>query len=1183
MKNTFDKLKELRMIYQAEHKQRKEDYSVAIKDAEESYNLSLSVDFVDEEKLRFELSLESLEELYQDLLAIYRRTKGLTFSITKHMETIKARPVPFGGVNGYFDRIVEECNGALDAIERNTSPEQDIQPIKNFCQGLMDLRYVVKNARRLVEEAGDTDRKKAELLANKKQAIFEAKKAYEENMRLENFDCYKELKEFSDKIMKEYTITESSMLSNAPIKCRNDNKFLVGFYTAEIPEVDLRFAESVLKIPASAFSTNPIYFNLNADHTTILINAPAMFYNKSHKFFNDENRKLEFHKLINNLYLSFLTNMPAKSFYFAGVEPEDAGDSVLGSMELFIENKLEGGMFGKKIRKRLDVPTESVQELFDEVDALCSERSALYTSNGLSDIFDYNSQNPSSADYFVMFAANRYPYGFNTSKYNGRAELVKLATKHGSKGIISIICQESDAVYTPDNPPLTAEELNADEIGILPDGTITYNGKRASLNIRTPDFDINKCVVELKKYLLNASNIWLYDILEKEKNKSEAEKQKEKSGKMAFYKRLSVPMGESGGDQFNFTMKSCSTESFALLVGTAGSGKSSFLHTFILSAASKYSPDELQFGLVDFKAEEDSPEFSQYMKKPGVDNLYIPHINYLMVNGKPECAIDLFNMLVDIRKERSKLFTKCGVSELSAYNEHEKVLSGELPKLPVLFFIIDEYNVMLEGDGKRDRNINRKIVTALTSMVKAVRACGIGLMLSGQSVATGLLGEEGALAQMNTRISLYTNSVEGYTSLMGGNNLSSRDAKSDVNYLRDKGYSIFTTDAGRTRQQVRHAYAGNTGCAKQLELAKEIREKWGEREQLIAGAENKFMACYDMERNYIAGKATKGSFQIPLGVASASMKPQGLEYTSEQDGLSYFAFADAEQIADIERNSIFSFLATAKANSLQINKVLYLSAFESYKLALDDYFANFPELKEYIDLVLGTDMIAQKLIDVYSIFEHRRDIASRERRLFEPMFVIFHDIEWLTDENNSWLKAINEVKEDSSKGETVSYSARQTTVEELKKDPKMAKLPLAVLQAIAKKASQGGTFVRQPEKGKDDGSKPKSYTAESVRSIFRTLYTRANRYNIFILVTTSVLDPINKAVIDKLDANNKNIAKQSYSVYGSQKEMETGKRDESVNHQTLFVCPSESKVRLFDYEPANNLAWWNEFLKDLRR
>ncbi|MBR4420053.1 MAG: hypothetical protein IKT32_04160, partial [Clostridia bacterium] len=100
MKNTFDKLKELRMIYQAEHKQRKEDYSVAIKDAEESYNLSLSVDFVDEEKLRFELSLESLEELYQDLLAIYRRTKGLTFSITKHMETIKARPVPFGGVNG---------------------------------------------------------------------------------------------------------------------------------------------------------------------------------------------------------------------------------------------------------------------------------------------------------------------------------------------------------------------------------------------------------------------------------------------------------------------------------------------------------------------------------------------------------------------------------------------------------------------------------------------------------------------------------------------------------------------------------------------------------------------------------------------------------------------------------------------------------------------------------------------------------------------------------------------------------------------------------------------------------------------------------------------------------------------------------------------------------------------------
>ena len=1179
MKNTFDKLRELRILYEEEKKQRHEEYSRDIKDAKESYNLSLSVDFVDEEKLRFEMSLESLEELYQDLVGIYKRTKGLTFSIVKHIETVNPRPVPHGGVNGYFDRIVEDCNGALDAIERNTSPEQDIAPIKVFCQGLVDLRYVVKNARRLVEDVGDTDRKKAELLATKKQAVKIAEQKYEEAMRLENFDCYAQLKEFSDKVLKEYSITEGSMLSNKPIKARNDNKFLMGFYTADIPSVDLKFAESVLKLPGSAFATNPIYFDLNADHTALLINAPALFYNKSHKFFNNENRKLEFNKLINNIYLSILTNMPAKSLLFAGVESEDVGDAVLGGLELFVENKIGGGIFGKKVRKHVDVLGESIPELFDELDTLCSDRSAVYTNNGISDIFDYNQQNPSNADYFVTFIANRYPYGFNSTKYEGRNELIKTATKSGSKGVISIICQESDAKFTPDCPPLTAEELNADEIGILPDGTITYNGKRATLDIRTPDFNFATFTEELKKYLLNASSVWLYDILDKEKKKSEEQKKKDKEGKNVFYKRISVPMGESGGDQFDFTMKTCSTESFALLVGTAGSGKSSFLHTFILSAATKYSPDELQFGLIDFKAEEDSPEFSQYMKKPGVDNLYIPHVNYLMVNGKPECALDLFDMLVDIKTERSRLFSKCGVSELSAYNAHEKVLNNELPKLPVLFFIIDEYNVMLEGDGKRDRNVNRKIVTALTSMIKAVRACGVGILLSGQSVANSLLGEEGALAQINTRISLYTNSVEGYTSLMGGSNVNSRDAKSDVGYLRDKGYSIFTTDAGRTRKQVRHAYAGNTGCDKQLELAREIRQKWGEREQLIAGSESKYPVHYDPKNEFIVGQVNDKRFQIPLGVSSAAMKPQGLEFSTKQDSMNYFAFADGEQIAKIEQNSIFSFLATVKASKSQTSKVQYLSTFESYNLAFDNYLNEFPKLNDYMEVVLGTDIIAKKLIDVYSVFEYRRGIASHERKVFDPMFVIFHDIEWLTDSDESWLKAVNK-SEDKAEGETVTYEAAPVTVEDLQKDPKYKGLPLNILQAIASKASKGGSFIRKPEGLKEEGKKV--YTAESVRNIFRTLYTRGNRYRIFILVTTSVMDPLNKAVIDKLDANNKNIAKQSFAIYGSQNEMTNGKRDEKANLESVFACPSESKVRLFDYSFENNPGWWNSFLDNLR-
>lgn len=101
--------------------------------------------------------------------------------------------------------------------------------------------------------------------------------------------------------------------------------------------------------------------------------------------------------------------------------------------------------------------------------------------------------------------------------------------------------------------------------------------------------------------------------------------------------------------------------------------------------------------------------------------------------------------------------------------------------------------------------------------------------------------------------------------------------------------------------------------------------------------------------------------------------------------------------------------------------------------------------------------------------------------------------------------------------------------------------------------------------------------------MFRTLYTRGNRYKIFLLVTSATMDTINKAIVDKLDASGKTIAKESYAVYGSQKEREgNGKRDKESNHECIYVCPEESNTRLFDYSLANNGKWWDEFIKILK-
>ncbi len=1187
MGSSLSELKKLRVTYEAELADRKAFYSIAVKEAKSDYERSQKIDFVDEEKLRFEMSLESLEDLYQDLLNIYAKTKGLTFSITKHIVTVTPRPVPFGEVYAYFDRIVEDCNGALDEIERSSTPEQDIKPIKAFCQGLVDLRYVVKNVRQLILDTGDTQRRKAEILDKKRQEISNAEREFKEQTLLENFDCYPELMKFRNKVIEESKIIEESMLANRPISPRNDHKFLMGFYVSQIPKDDLNFAEKVLDIPTSCFAQDPIYFNLEADHTCLLINAPKLFFTKSEVFFNDKTRKLEFYKLLVNLYFSFVSNMPAKGLLFGGVEPEEGGTSHVSALELRIKKDLENALF-KDVRRKVDGTTDSIPELFEELNKLCEDRATSFIDVMHSDIFSFNEENPASAEHFVLFAVNRYPYGLNTSRFNGRDELIKLATQNGNFGAISIIFQESDANFTAEAPMLTAEELNADVIDFHADGSVTYNGKKATLDVCVPNFNIPEYFKEIAKYLQGASSISLFDILDRENKKKEEQKRAEKTGKLAPHKRLVVPMGESRGEPFNFTMKSCSTESFALLVGTAGSGKSSFLHTFILSVASKYSPDEIQFGLIDFKSDEDSPEFSQYKRIPGKDNLYIPHVNYLMVNGKPECAVDLFSMLSDIKKERSKMFTALGVSELSAYNEHPRVVSGELPKLPILFFIIDEYNVMLEGDGTRDRNINRKIVTALTSTIKLVRACGIGIMLSGQSVATGIMGEEGALAQMNTRISLYTNSIEGYTSLMGSNNVPSRDAKADVDYLRDKGFSIFTTDAGRTRTQVRHAYAGNTGCKKQLDLARKIREKYGDNTQLVAGAETLYPISHDKKGVANIGICEGSDFQIPIGVSSASMKPQGLEYSSEKDSLGYFALASAEQLNAIEINAILSFIATVEEHKLGNEKVVYIGDGQSYEGHLDEYVEKFKPIGDRVELAIGAIEGAKKLIEIYDLVEEREKQANAKKGAKpDPKFVVLRDIEWLSDDENSWISELNTPEKAEVKAvpnPDLKPVGKVVTVEDLLKEkPGLAALPLPTLEAMAKQATYGKqTTTIKPEV--KQGEKKRRITIDLLRNMLKKIYERGNRVNVFVIITGETIDAFKKVVLDKISESNRVKAQESFAVYASQNEyVNPNKRDEDCVKDCVYVCPSESKTRLFDYSIENNKAWWDAFIKKLEK
>lgn len=1173
-------LKQFRLLYEKELTERQQEYSKKIEVAQKDYDNSLTVDYVDEYKEKFVASLASLERMYNDFVDIYSSTNGLTFSITKHIATVRPRTIPTGGVDDHFDKLVAECRGALNDLNHSMYPEDDIEPLKVFCQGLVDLRYIVDNARRLILEVGETEQRKRELIEKRLKTLEKAKENYNKFTQFETFDCASKLNAYKDRIISNSEKLSKSMLNNGKICCRNDNKFLMGFRLEDIPQDDVAWAQRVLGIPSSAYSSNPIYFDLKPKHTSLLINAPESFFSN-----------FEFFKLIKNIYFSFASNFPAKDLLLAGIEHSSVSDSVIGALEEKInseinERKSEDGIYKRTARK-----DDEIIATFNEIKELAASRSKIYLTKDKYNIFDYNEIDPTSKDFFVLLLINHYPNGLNGSRFDGVNEIRNMAQKNGDKGVITVVCQATDGAYTDAKPMLTAEELGADVIDIDFDGmnfSAKYNGVPASLDIRANGFDETQYWQDLKKYFLTSSTVWFYDMLSNFKE----------TPAKPYYEQIAFPVGFANGKPFEFLMDVCTTQCFGLITGKSGSGKSSFLHTLILSAANRYSPDELRIRLVDFKAEADSPEFSQYLKVKGEDNLYIPHIDYLLVNGKPECALDLFDMLDRIKVERNKIMNSNGLkfTEFSKYNACEAVQKGKAPKLPFLLYIIDEYNVMVGGRQKnRSSSIKQKIISAIGDAARTLRSYGIGLIFSGQQLEDDM---ENAMRQMDTRIALMNNDASDYSALM--NKLTKDEVSLDLGYLRGKGYSIFSVDAGKTRVKVRHAYAGYTGCEEQRAFTKKIREKYGETEQVVAGSETLFNISDDNTFNE-KSSADEREFIVPIGVASASMVKTGLKFSASKDAVNYFAFADLKTLYDIERNSVFGFLNEAANNGYNNSKVYFMAENASIKDCLGDYLSEYPKLESHLEFRKSYPQIAKTLADIYDIFIDRKIKAQLDARIFDPIFVCMHDIEWLSDPSESyWVEMANK---DTTGDEVVpppSYTpaSQSMSPEEKKMREDYRKMldsnPIFSKYSEEKKQQQIDGYVKRnlnkeskpvvmEQQEQSQGIKKSNrsmLSASDYLKFLTTLYSKGNRYQIYMLISSENYAPIDEALIRNLKTTEADAAKTKYSIYGSEKEMVDLTRDEAAVKECVYVCPNV-KTRLFDYSVDGNEEFWDKFINKI--
>jgi S-DNA-T family DNA segregation ATPase FtsK/SpoIIIE len=150
-----------------------------------------------------------------------------------------------------------------------------------------------------------------------------------------------------------------------------------------------------------------------------------------------------------------------------------------------------------------------------------------------------------------------------------------------------------------------------------------------------------------------------------------------------------------------------------IIAGSTGSGKSELLMTLIIGLALNFSPDVLNFVLVDYKG---GAAFEPFKR--------LPHKVDIVTNLDQSATARVFASIIAELDRRQKLNTYTNSKDIVHYRKKGLNLEPERPPYPHLFIIIDEFAEMISG--------NAEYKAQLESITRLGRALGVTLILAAQ-------------------------------------------------------------------------------------------------------------------------------------------------------------------------------------------------------------------------------------------------------------------------------------------------------------------------------------------------------------------------------------------------------------------------------------------------------------------
>jgi len=236
-------------------------------------------------------------------------------------------------------------------------------------------------------------------------------------------------------------------------------------------------------------------------------------------------------------------------------------------------------------------------------------------------------------------------------------------------------------------------------------------------------------------------------------------------------KELVVPIGRAGAMRLQSVRLGRGTSQHLLVAGKTGSGKSTFLHALITNAALHYSPDQVEFYLIDFKK---GVEFKTYATHR------LPHARVIAIESEREFGLSVLERLDGELRRRGELYRVAGVQDLAGYRAARP---GE--RMPRVLLVIDEFQELFIEDDK----LSQDAALLLDRLVRQGRAFGVHVLLGSQTLSGAYSLARSTMGQMAIRVALQCSEADAHVILSDERNMAAR-------FLTRPGEAIYNDQNG---------------------------------------------------------------------------------------------------------------------------------------------------------------------------------------------------------------------------------------------------------------------------------------------------------------------------------------------------------------------------------------------------